>query len=250
MVQVLDYMIFVSLTTIPRRIQNLNKSIESLLNQTKKPNKIFINIPKKYKRFREIIDNDQIPKFNDSAVEITRCEDYGPGTKLLGSLNKFEKDSLIILVDDDHVYEDYMIEKFFYFYSKAPNNAYSFYVHPLGNFGVGQGADGFAVNSNSLDGVKKFYDEVVKTNKDLFIHDDLWTSFFLFCVKKVKILSLQSHLRKNSNNEISPIYKKHSHYNGLIESYGKNIDEAVRNRDQIAMKSLQYMFSKISQIKF
>ena len=243
-------MIFVSLTTIPQRIKNLNKSIESLLKQTKKPNKIFINIPKKYKRFGEIIDNDQIPKFNDSAVEITRCEDYGPGTKLLGSLNKFEKDSLIILVDDDHVYEDYMIEKFFYFYSKAPNNAYSFYVHPLGNFGVGQGADGFAINSNFLDGVKKFYDEVVKTNKDLFIHDDLWTSFFLFYVKKVKILSLQPHLSKNTNNEISPIYKKHSYYNGLIESYGKNINEAIRNRDQTAMENLEYMFSKISQIKF
>ena len=243
-------MIFVSLTTIPQRIKNLNKSIESLLKQTKKPNKIFINIPKKYKRFREIIDNDQIPKFNDSAVEITRCGDYGPGTKLLGSLNKFEKDSLIILVDDDHVYEDYMIEKFFYFYSRAPNNAYSFYVHPLGNFGVGQGADGFAISSNSLDGVKKFYDEVVKTNKDLFIHDDLWTSFFLFYVKKAKILSLQPHLKKTTNNKTSPIYKKHSQDNGLIESYGKNINEAVRNRDQIAMKSLEYMFSKISQIKF
>ena len=243
-------MIFVSLTTIPQRIKNLNKSIESLLKQTKRPSKIFINIPKKYKRFGEIIDDDQIPKFNDSAVEITRCEDYGPGTKLLGSLNKFERDSLIILVDDDHVYEDYMIEKFFYFYSKAPNNAYSFYVHPLGNFGVGQGADGFAINSNFLDGVKKFYDEVVKTNKDLFIHDDLWTSFFLFYVKKVKILSLQPHLSKNTNNEISPIYKKHSHYNGLIESYGKNINEAIRNRDQTAMENLEYMFSKISQIKF
>ena len=250
MVQVPNYMICVSLTTIPQRIKNLNKSIESLLKQTKKPNKIFINIPRKYKRFREIIDNDQIPKFNDSAVEIARCEDYGPGTKLLGSLNKFEKDSLIILVDDDHVYEDFMIEKFFYFYSKTSNNAYSFYVHPLGNFGVGQGADGFAINSNFLNGVKKFYDDVVKTNKDLFIHDDLWISFFLFYVKKVKILSLQPHLRKTTNNEISPIYTKHSQDDGLIESYGKNINEAVRNRDQIAVSSLEYMFSKISQIKF
>jgi len=243
-------MIFVSLTTIPQRIKNLNKSIESLLKQTKRPSKIFINIPKKYKRFGEIIDDDQIPKFNDSAVEITRCEDYGPGTKLLGSLNKFERDSLIILVDDDHVYEDYMIEKFFYFYSKAPNNAYSFYVHPLGNFGVGQGADGLAINSNFLDGVRKFYDEVVKTNKDLFIHDDLWISFFLFYVKKIKILSLQPHLKKTTNNETSPIYKKHSQDNGLIESYGKNINEAIRNRDQTAMGNLEYMFSKISQIKF
>ena len=243
-------MIYVSITTIPQRIKNLNKSVKSLLNQTRKPDKIFINIPFKYKRFSETIVDNQIPKFDNNVVEITRCEDYGPGTKLLGSLNKLQKDSLLILADDDHTYEDYMIEKFFYFYSKVPNNAYSFYVHPLGNFGVGQGADGFAINSNSLSGVKKFYDEVVKTNKDLFIHDDLWTSFFLFYVKKVKILSLQSHLRKTTNNEISPIYKKHNQDNGLIESYGKNINEAIRNRDQIAMESLEYMLGKISQIKF
>jgi len=243
-------MIYVSLTTIPKRIKNLNKSIDSLIKQTIKPHKIFINIPKKYKRFSEIINNEQVPKFKDDTVEVSRCEDYGPGTKLLGSLNKFEKNSLIILVDDDHIYENYMIEKFFYFYSKASNNAYSFYVHPLGNFGVGQGADGFAINSNSLDGVKKFYEEVVKTNLDLFIHDDLWISFFLFYVKKIKIFSLQPHLRKTVKNEILPIYKKHIQDNGLIESYGKNINEAVRNRDQIAMKSLEFMFSKINKKKF
>ena len=243
-------MIYVSLTTIPSRVKNLNKSVESLLRQICKPDKIFINIPNKYKRFKEIIENDHIPKFEDPTVEITRCDDFGPGTKLLGSLGKFREDSLVILADDDHIYEDYMIEKFNYFYSKAPENAYSFYVHPLKNFGVGQGADGFAINSKFLRGVDKFYNQVVKKNEDLFIHDDLWTSFFLFYVKKVKILSLQSHLKKTVNNETSLIYKKHSQDNGLIESYGKNINEAVRNRDQIAMKSLEYMFSKIKQIKF
>jgi len=155
-------MIYVSLTTIPPRIKNLEKSVHSLLNQSRKPDKIFINIPHKYRRFKEIINNDQIPNFEDSRIEITRCEDYGPGTKLLGSLNKFAKDSLIILADDDNIYEDYMIEKFFYFYSNAPNNAYSFYVHPLGNFGVGQGADGFAINTNHLEGIKIFYDKIVK----------------------------------------------------------------------------------------
>ena len=109
-------MIYVSTSTIPQRIKNLDKSIKSLLNQSKKPDKIFINIPFKYKRFSETIKDDQIPKFDNNVVEITRCEDYGPGTKLLGSLNKFKKDSLIILVDDDHIYEDYRIEKFNYFY--------------------------------------------------------------------------------------------------------------------------------------
>jgi len=243
-------MIYVSLTTIPSRVKNLNKSIESLLKQVCKPDKIFVNIPNKYKRFKESIEKDQIPKFKDPIVEITRCEDFGPGTKLLGSLQKFKENSLVILADDDHIYEDYMIEKFNYFYSKSPENAYSFYVHPLKNFGVGQGADGFAINSNSLKGIDKFYDQIVKKNDDLFIHDDLWTSFFLFYVKKVKILSLQSHLRKNEDGKFSLIYKKHSHEDGLISSYGKNINEAIKQRDLIALKSLDYMFDKISKIKF
>jgi len=243
-------MIYVCLTTIPRRIKNLNKTIESLLKQTKKPDKIFINIPKKYNRFNEIIDKNQIPKFDDNSVEVNRCEDYGPGTKLLGSIDKIKKDSLIILADDDHYYENYMIEKFNYFYLKAPENAYSFYVHPLKNFGVGQGADGFAINSKYLEGVKNFYDKVVKNNQELFVHDDLWTSFFLFYIKKVKILSLQPHLKKNINNETALIYKKHSKDDGLIESYGENINEAIRKRDLIALQSLEYMFEKINQIKF
>ena len=173
-------MIYVSITTIPKRIKNIKKSIDSLIEQTQKPDKIFINIPLKYKRFSETIEDSEIPKFNNNDVEITRCEDYGPGTKLLGSLNKFEKNSLVILADDDNIYEDYMVEKFYYHYSLAPENAYSFYVHPLKNFGVGQGADGFAINTNALDGIKKFYDKFVKNNEDLFIHDDLWISFFLF----------------------------------------------------------------------
>jgi len=109
-------MIYISISTIPPRLKNLNESIRSLLNQTRKPDKIFINIPYKYKRFSETIEDNQIPKFDSSIVEVTRCEDCGPGTKLLGSLNKFEKNSLVILADDDHFYEDYMIEKLFYFY--------------------------------------------------------------------------------------------------------------------------------------
>ena len=243
-------MIYVSLTTIPKRINNLNKSVESILKQTQKPDKIFINIPTKYKRFEETIDNETISQFNNKTVEVTRCEDYGPGTKLLGSIDKIKKNSLVILVDDDHVYEDYMIEKFYYYYSFSPENAYSFYVHPLKNFGVGQGADGFAINSNYLDGVKNFYDRVVKRNDELFIHDDLWTSFFLQYVKKIKIISLHPQLKKNNKNEPSLIYKKHNNDEGLIFSYDKNIIEAIRKRDEIAEKSVDYMLNKIREMKF
>ena len=243
-------MIYVSLTTIPQRVKNLNKSIESLLKQSQKPDKIFINIPFKYKRFTETINDDQIPKFDNNLIEITRCEDYGPGTKLLGSLNKLKRNSLIILADDDNIYEDYMIEKFFYYYSLFPNNSYSFYVHPLGNFGVGQGADGFAINTNHLDGVKKFYDTVVKNYKELFLYDDLWISYFLYYFKKSKILSLQKHLNRTEDKKPILIYKSHTESSGIISTYGENLRESVMKRDQIAFESLKYLSEKTKNHKF
>jgi len=50
-------MIYISISTIPPRLKNLNESVRSLLNQTRKPDKIFINIPYKYKRFSETIED-------------------------------------------------------------------------------------------------------------------------------------------------------------------------------------------------
>jgi len=243
-------MIYASLTTIPQRLKNLAITVESLLRQTKKPDKIFINIPFKYKRFSKIIEDNEIPKFDNSIVEITRCEDYGPGTKLLGSLEKFKKDSLLILVDDDHIYENYMIEKFFHFYSKAPDNAYSFYVHGLGNFGIGQGADGFAINTNYLQGIKNFYDKIIKDYEELFVHDDLWISYFLYFIKKNKIFSLRDYLKKDNDGKISLIYKKHITDSGLVERYDQNLIDAVRKRDKIAIDSIKYIQEKTKGLKF
>ncbi len=242
-------MIYVSISAIPQRIKYINKTVESLLNQTKKPDKIFINIPFKYKRFSEVIAENQIPKFDNEIVEVTRCEDSGPGTKLLGSLNKLQQDSLLILADDDHSYENYMIEKFFYFYSKYPNDAFSFYVHPLGNFGIGQGADGFAINTNHLKNIQNFYDNVVKDYKELFLYDDLWISFFLYFLKNNKILSLQDYLKKDNDGNRSLIYKTHVVTSGLVTTYDKNIIEAVKKRDQIAFESFKYMQKKIKDLK-
>jgi len=243
-------MIYVSISTIPPRIKNLEKSVKSILSQTLKPDKIFINIPYKYKRFKEIISVDQIPNFKDTSIEVTRCEDSGPGTKLLGSLDKMKKDSLVILADDDNIYENYMVEKFYYFYKVAPENAYSFYVHPLDNFPIGQGADGFAINTNALQGIKNFYEKIVKDYKELFLYDDPWISYFLYNIKKNKILSLQEHLKKKDDGKIPLIYKTHTISSGLIELYGKNLNEAVKKRDQITKESLKYMIEKTKNLSF
>ena len=242
-------MIYVSVSTIPQRIKTIHKSIESLLNQTLKPDKIFINIPKEFKRFKEKINDNDIPKF-PPGVEVTRCEDSGPGTKLLGSLNKIDNNSLLILADDDQIYENFMIEKFNNFYISSPNNSYSFYVHPLGKFGIGQGADGFAINTKFLNGVQSFYDQVVKNYEELFLYDDLWISYYLYFFKKNKILSLQEYLELDKDGKRKTIYKSHTSSHGLISTYGNNINEAVKERDRKAKISFKYMMEKTKNLNF
>ena len=78
----------VSLTTIPPRYSTLKRTLDSLQKQKKIPEKIFLNIPNNFKRFSNIdFDfNDLTKKYKN--LRINRCEDFGPGTKLLGSLNQ------------------------------------------------------------------------------------------------------------------------------------------------------------------
>ena len=96
----------VSLTSIPSRIDNIQETIFSIKNQTMKPIKIFLNLPFKFRRFPEYkFTEEQIDRLNKFNLEISRCEDYGPATKLMGSISKIKKDyDCVILIDDDNIY--------------------------------------------------------------------------------------------------------------------------------------------------
>ena len=48
----------------------------------------------------------------------------------------------------------------------------------------------------------------------------------------------------------SLIYKTHTIALGLIETYGKNLREAVRKRDQIAFESFKYLVEKTKNLNF
>ncbi len=94
----------ISLSSIPSRFQSVKEVINSLNQQTIKPGKIFLNIPFSYQRFPEIkdVNIDTFKDIKDDNFEIVRCEDYGPGTKLLGSISLLKNFDYVILVDDDH----------------------------------------------------------------------------------------------------------------------------------------------------
>ena len=101
--------IIVSMTTTAKRTPFLERTLSSIQCQTVKPSSIQINIPSSYLRPElETVDVDSIP----DGFTIFRCDDYGPATKLLPTLKRYEQqDVVIIYCDDDRIYAPNWIER-------------------------------------------------------------------------------------------------------------------------------------------
>jgi len=111
--------IWVSLTTSPTRINQLEKTLDSLLNQSHAPEKIVLNIPHVFQRtgdFYSIPDwlNEKIVKWGSGKIHINRCDDKGSITKLLPTLSLIDKDEdvWIATADDDIDYLPHTLETY------------------------------------------------------------------------------------------------------------------------------------------
>lgn len=114
----------VSLTTSPTRLIQIENSLNSILIQTMLPDRIYFNLPHVFRRANMSFTNlDKLPYLNNSLIYINHCEDLGPATKLLPTL-ELEKDpqTLIVVVDDDIFYPNDLLEKI---YEAALNNPQS-----------------------------------------------------------------------------------------------------------------------------
>jgi len=211
----------ISLSSIPSRFESVKEVIKSLNKQSIRPNKIFLNIPYNYKRFPEIkdINLDIFKDIIDDNFEISRCEDYGPGTKLLGSINLLKNFDFVILVDDDHYYHKRMSEIFNKYFNLNKEQAYSFFTVKIFDLIMGQGADGFLINTNHLDGVLDFYNKHVRNYKYCFLNDDFWISMYLNKFKKKQLISLENITTKEINQKY--IYKKINFNQPLYKIYNK-----------------------------
>jgi hypothetical protein len=101
--------VIISLTTIPQRINKLRGTLASLLSQSHRVDEIYINIPPISLKGVKYVIPKWLSKLNN--VKINLCDkDYGPATKLLPSLIKEDKKTIIIIVDDDIIYGFKMVE--------------------------------------------------------------------------------------------------------------------------------------------
>ena len=231
----------ISLSSIPSRLQSIKEVVNSLNQQTIKPKKIFLNIPLSYKRFPEIknINLDILKDIKDDNFQVIRCEDYGPGTKLLGSISLFKNFDYVILVDDDHCYHPRMCEIFNKYFNLDNEQAYSFFSVKIYDLVMGQGADGFLINSNHLEGILDFYNKYVKNYKYCFLNDDFWISFFLKKFKNKQVCSLENVVMKEINEKY--IYKKINYEQPLHKIY----NSIFTRRNYAKYDYLRILFQKL-----
>ena len=112
--------IIVSLTTHGKRLSQVYLSIESLMQQTAKANKIVLWLSDQY---QSQILPPVLQQQQNRGLEIAFCKDIRSYTKLIPSLKKYP-DAAIITVDDDVYYHPNMIENLVFSYLKDPQFIY------------------------------------------------------------------------------------------------------------------------------
>lgn len=222
--------LFVSLTTIPPRMAGIGRCIASLLAQETPPEKVFVCVPERYRRFET---PDPLPfdlALFGERVELVRCpRDEGPGTKILGALDQIpdDPDCLLVLVDDDMEYRPHMLTVLAETFRKSPGAAASFHTYHYRRLTVGQGADAFALPAHHLDGLRAYADMAL-TCPSAFYVDDLWISYFLW-LKRIPIVDLSN---RRGPDGIYAIYN---------DSRALNRESGVIGRKRVMRRTLWHL---------
>ena len=111
----------ISLTSIPSRFKYIGKTLDSLLAQDMKVDKIILYVPKYYKRFNKKLN--KLPPVPKGIVAKFSDTDYGPATKILPAVKDFlNEDVRIIFCDDDRIYPKNLVSTLISASKKRPND--------------------------------------------------------------------------------------------------------------------------------
>ena len=164
--------VYISLTTIFRNQEKAYLAIQSILNQTKKPDKIFLYLSEDKSFFDEGFKNKKITNenlldlVNRNKIDIIWGKDIGPYGKLLPLLKqKWEEDCIIITIDDDSVYSNNLIEN----HNIIPKNEQQ----------IIKNAETILLEKRKKR-IKPFFDNKVQTDLNCYwLYSNLYTSLIL-----------------------------------------------------------------------
>lgn len=182
--------VYITMTTIPSRMSNTIKIIKHFLKYVTGFEKIILNVPFQYNRWPDYkisIHNS----INDPRFTLNRTQDYGPITKLLGSINIIPDESITIICDD----MCYKLNAFKDIAEKQDQNlrkSFSFYIYPYKNnkgtrnVMVPQGADLISTYTKNLDHFPQWFNSFKKfhhidhyfTNECFFVDDQVIGWYF------------------------------------------------------------------------
>lgn len=264
--------IYVSFATIPTRFSSLNLVIDSLLNNTKKPNKIIITIPKKYLLFDSTTHIIDIKRYLDSYIKNNIViinildKDFGPANKYIGISDYIEKNNLIknenfgvVICDDDLIYDNYIIEEYYKHHMNNSRSIFTFYHMSSLTISINnnsvlliKGADTiffpkyfFVQNYNPS--FKEFVSNGMVDYKDCcFYTDDYLITAFIF-YKNIHISSL--------NNKSIPFkcykYLPSNYYNDFsISGNSQNKFDKTHTKKMLNNINKYYNWDKYSNVEF
>lgn len=225
-----DMPLWVGITTLPSRITLLQPTLDSLINQTKKPDKIYLSLP--WYSIREKSEY-VLPQWlsNYEQIEVIRCnKDYGPGTKLLGCLDRLQEAGCLVIADDDMIYRPFFLRNIYEAQTSNHYCSFSYWTYKLGPITVGQGADGFSFYTPNLSGIME-YSKTIVENQFIRVVDDLWISAYL------KKFSIKVESIRNTIPDDKDVYIKVHEINQL-----QNIETHL-NRDSANDSALKFLLS-------
>lgn len=119
--------VIISLTTYGERFYHVHTTIESLMQQTVKANKIILWLDYSFKEKNIPLS---LQTQMERGLEIRYCKDLGSYKKLIPALKEFPE-SIIITVDDDVIYNIRTIEKLITAYNHNPQFIYCNRMHRI-----------------------------------------------------------------------------------------------------------------------
>jgi hypothetical protein len=169
----------VGITTLPSRIDRLRPTLDSLTAQTRRPDEIFLSLPRRSFREGRAYDRPAWLGEYEPLLEVVDCiEDWGPSTKLLGCLDRLAVPTCLVVADDDMRYRPDFLEGLYRHQCADPRSSFSYWTYRYGPFTIGQGADGFSFHSPNLAGIRAFAERALRCQA-LRLIDDIWISALL-----------------------------------------------------------------------
>ena len=173
--------IIVSLTSYPGRIETVYKTIQTLLSQTMKPDKVVLWLAKEQFPQKERNLPKNLLKLKRNGLSIEWCEDLRSYKKLIPSLRNYPED-IIVTADDDAYYDEKWLELLYLSYTKERN--LFIHCHRITKFFCPDGEYHIISASKSVYTQPTYLHKLVGLGGVLYpphcLHEDV------FCVEKFK----------------------------------------------------------------